>query len=180
MEKFAGNFRRLGDVDVSAIRDKVLAFTDEDWLGGDWRRQTFEAHKDTDTVELVYTKDIRAEAPAKRAKYAELDCDSLLAPVLETICDYFTGDGFVVRALLVRLKAGGVIDTHVDSGYTLMSARRVHVPVVSNGAVVFTVGQEPCVMGEGELWEINNARPHGVENTSPHDRVHLIVDWMPT
>ena len=34
-------------------------------------------------------------------------------------------------------------------------------------------------MSQGELWEINNARPHAVVNKGEEGRVHLIVDWVP-
>jgi hypothetical protein len=34
-------------------------------------------------------------------------------------------------------------------------------------------------MAEGECWEINNSRPHYVNNFSNVDRVHLLVDIMP-
>ena len=71
----------------------------------------------------MYTKDFRYEPPAKRDKYAELNCDELLAPMVEAISDYYTGDGFVARALFVRLKAHGAIPIHVDAGYPLMNAR---------------------------------------------------------
>lgn len=180
MDKFDGNFRQLSICDVSAIRQNVLAFTAADWEAESWRQEKFEAHRDTQTIELVYTKDFRYEPPAKRDKYAELNCDDLLAPMVEAISDYYTGDGFVARALFVRLKAHGAIPIHVDAGYPLMNARRIHTAITSNDQVVFTVGGEPRVMEEGELWEINNARPHQVVNQGDQSRVHLIIDWVPT
>jgi quercetin dioxygenase-like cupin family protein len=61
-----------------------------------------------------------------------------------------------------------------------MNARRIHTAITSNDQVVFTVGGEPRVMNEGELWEINNARPHQVVNQGDQSRVHLIIDWVPT
>ena len=160
MEKFAGNFRRLDVCDVSAIRERVAALSDA---------QTFE---------LIYCKDIRYETPARMEMYDELDCGDRLAPVIETIADYFTGEGFISRALLVRLRAGGRIHPHVHSGYPLMESRRIHIPLLTNSEVYFTVGGESRAMAEGELWEIDNARTHGVENTSDQSRVHLIIDWV--
>jgi aspartyl/asparaginyl beta-hydroxylase (cupin superfamily) len=34
-------------------------------------------------------------------------------------------------------------------------------------------------MQSGECWEINNSRPHLVENNSDIDRIHLLIDIMP-
>ena len=128
---------------------------------------------------MIFDTDFRHEAPTPREKYFELGFDSLLNPVTETIRDYYTGDGYVVRAILVRLKAGGVIPKHVDAGYTLMSCRRIHMPIISTDEVEFAVGGERQAMNEGELWEINNAREHSVVNKGDDCRVHLIVDWVP-
>jgi hypothetical protein len=179
MEKFAGNFRMLGQVDASAIRDKTQSLTEDDWAADDWRQNRFDAHADTQTIPLIFDTDFRHENPTRREKYFELGFDSLLEPVIETIRDYYTGDGYVVRAILVRLKAQGSIPQHIDTGYTLMSCRRIHMPIVSTDRVEFTVGGEQQVMNQGELWEINNAREHSVVNKGNDRRVHLIVDWVP-
>lgn len=180
MDKFEGNFRLIDRCDVSAIKSRVHALTEADWESVQYRQKRFETHKDTQSIGLVFDEDFRHENPTKRDKYFELDCDSLLAPLIETVADYYTGEGYIVRAMLVRLKAGGEIPTHIDTGYSLMAARRIHVPIESNDEVTFTVGDERRVMKEGELWEINNARIHSVTNASDRPRVHLIVDWVPT
>ena len=169
----------LGRMDASAIREKTETLTEDDWAADDWRQNRYDAHADTQTVQLIFDTDFRHEDPTLREKYFELGFDSLLEPVIETIRDYYTGDGYMVRAILVRLKARGTIPKHVDAGYSLMSCRRIHMPIVSAGKVEFTVGGEQQVMNEGELWEINNAREHSVINHGDGGRVHLIVDWVP-
>ncbi len=169
----------LGRVDASAIREKTQMLTEADWGANDWRQKRFDTHADTQTIELIFDTDFRHEDPTLREKYFELGFDSLLAPTIETISDYYTGDGYVVRAILVRLKARGTIPSHVDTGYSLMRCRRIHMPVASTDQVEFTVGGERQVMREGELWEINNAREHSVVNKGNDCRVHLIVDWVP-
>jgi len=179
MDKFAGNFRMLGQVDASAIREQTQILTEEDWAADDWRQNRFEAHADTQTIQLIFDADFRHEDPTPREKYFELGFDSLLEPVVETIRDYYTGEGYVVRAILVRLKAQGTIPKHVDTGFTLMNCRRIHMPVVSTDKVEFTVGGEQQIMSQGELWEVNNAREHSVANKGNDCRVHLIVDWVP-
>jgi hypothetical protein len=47
MDKFAGNFRMLGQVDVSAIKEKTQMLTEEDWAADDWRQKRFDTHADT-------------------------------------------------------------------------------------------------------------------------------------
>ncbi len=169
----------LGQVDVSAIRETAETLTEDDWEMNDWRQKKFDAHADTQTVQLIFDADFRHESGTPREKYFELGFESLLEPVIDTIRDYYTGDGYVVRAILVRLKAHGAIPQHIDTGYSLMNCRRIHVPVISTGQVEFTVGGEQRVMSQGELWEVNNAREHSVVNKGDESRVHLIVDWVP-
>lgn len=84
-----------------------------------------------------------------------------------------------MRILLARLRAGGKIDEHVDSGYSLLNVHRIHIPVITNDDTVFSVGGAKTHMRAGEFWEIDNSQTHAVENNGADDRVHLIVDWMP-
>jgi hypothetical protein len=181
MDKFTGNFRRLDQVDVSAIQSKVRGFTDDDWEAYNWRQnRPRSAQVETQSIPLIFDEDFRHVDPTVREKYHELDCDTLFEPVVRSVSDYYTGDGYIVRALLVRLKGQGVIPPHVDNGYSLLNCRRIHIPIQSTDGVEFTVGGEQRVMKEGELWEINNAREHSVVNRSDQERVHLIIDWVPT
>ena len=180
MDKFDGNFRLVGTSDIGPIKAKVAALTDADWNQVSWRQERFEIHKYTQTIELIFDQDFRHENPTRRDPYFSLGCEQLLAPIEKTIAGYFTGDGFSVRVLLVNLKPGGRIRPHIDTGFSLMNCCRVHVPISSNDLVGFTVGGEKRAMKEGEMWEVNNARTHSVENMGETDRVHLIIDWIPT
>jgi len=179
MDKFAGNFRLLGRVDAAGIFAKAQSLSDADWAANEWRQNRFDTHADTQTIELIFDTDFRHENPTPRDMYFQLGFDALLEPLIETISNFYTGDGYIVRAILVRLKGRGVIPAHVDSGFSLMNCRRIHMAVVSTDQVEFTVGGEQQVMKPGELWEINNAREHSVINKGDDGRVHLIVDWVP-
>lgn len=181
MDKFPGNFRQLDAVDVSGLKAKVLALSDEDWASYDFRQnRPRSAQAETQSIPLIFDEDFRHENPTVREKFHEFECSTLLASLLESISDYYTGDGYVVRALIVRLKAQGAIPPHVDQGYSLLHCRRIHIPIKTTESVVFTVGGEQKALKEGEVWEINNAREHSVFNHSDQTRIHLIVDWVPT
>jgi len=178
LDKFEGNFRLIDTCTIAPLLAKVQALGEDDWGAVDWRQNRFEAHKYTQTIELLFDRDFRHENPTKHAMYDRLGCDELLAPILESIADYYTGDDYPIRLLLVRLLPKGLIPQHVNTGYSLTTARRIHVPVVTNEGVIFTVGGEPRALPAGEIWEINNTREHSVENTSDRNRVHMIVDWV--
>lgn len=57
-----------------------------------------------------------------------------------------------------------------------MAALRLHVPIVSDPAVAFTLNGRRLALREGETWYVNVNLPHRVENRSQRPRVHLIVD----
>jgi hypothetical protein len=84
-----------------------------------------------------------------------------------------------VRALFARLAGHGRIDAHTDGLFSLLKCHRIHIPVITNDQVVFTIGGEDKALAEGEMWEINNATLHAVDNHSDADRIHLIIDWVP-
>ena len=80
--------------------------------------------------------------------------------------------------IAVKLPGGGYIDTHKDFGKQLESGHRIHIPVITNESVLFTIGNETINMKQGEIWEINNQEEHSVVNDSIFDRIHLIIDWI--
>ncbi len=181
MGEFTGNFRMLDRLDISKFKAKALVLTEDDWEAYTWRQnRPKSAQAETQSIPLIFDEDFRHDNPTVREKFSELDCDTLLEPVLRAISDYYTGDGYVVRTLLTRLKPRGMIPPHVDTGYSLLNCRRIHIPVFSTERVEFTVGGEQLSMKEGEVWEINNAREHSVVNRGNQGRVHLIIDWVPT
>ena len=185
---FKGDFQLLGKMDISALRDGVLAFTEEDWNRDAWRRQQFKAHHHTATIPLIFDEDFRHSQPTVRPDYQPLR--GRIEPVLGVIRDHYDqsdelkrlqdthGPAYPVRMLLARLRPGGVIPAHMDRNFSLAHAHRVHVPIVTHDDVKFVVDGRRQPMKEGEAWEINNRRAHEVENASPIYRVHLIVDWV--
>jgi hypothetical protein len=83
----------------------------------------------------------------------------------------------VLKCMLVVLRRGSEIKEHVDASINLINCRRVHVPIITNEDVIFTVNGTSVFLEEGTGYEINNQELHSVVNNSPSDRVHLIVDF---
>jgi Tfp pilus assembly protein PilF len=171
------NFLQLGsDFDVSAILAKVGDIPAQKWTESG-RERLFAVHKDTQSMQLVHFEDFQYKKPEYRELYSDLE--EVMQPVIDYISDYYRDNGFVVRMILAKLLPGGSIPKHTDTGYSLLNCHRVHIPLITSGDVVFSVGGEEINMRVGEFWEINNGVTHGVENRGAEDRIHLIVDWMP-
>lgn len=185
---FDGNFRRLGAVDVGPLRQLVLGLTAEDWDRETTRQRRYEAHRDTQSIGLVYDYDfrhvnptrlpaLRLFEPAMRPVLAMIAADFEGSPRGRELCARY-GLGYFIRASLVRLNPGGEIAPHQDMNFSLAHSHRVHLPVVSNENVLFTVGGETLNLREGGVYEINNRRVHQVGNRGHEGRVHLILDFV--
>lgn len=85
----------------------------------------------------------------------------------------------MIRINLVKLDAsGGDISAHVDNVFTLSHSHRVHIPIITNDKVKFSIADQTKNLKEGEIWEINNREMHSVLNDGDTSRTHIIIDWV--
>ena len=82
----------------------------------------------------------------------------------------------LARSRLMKLDAGCEVKNHVDFNYHWYTRVRIHIPVITNPAVVFHCGDEEIHMAAGECWIFDNWRRHNVINGSGQDRIHLVID----
>jgi len=172
------NFDFVGFFDVSRFKDILENINDDIWKKHKTRQTVFEAHKHTETIELMWDMESLNSGTSGKIhqNFYDLDIDVLLEG-LEPVYTKKYGKGEFLRVLLVKLKSGKMIYTHSDSGESLSDVKRTHVAVITNPNVIFTVGGENKNMKEGEIWEINNQSLHSVRNDSEYDRVHFIIDY---
>ena len=171
------NFRLLKEnLDLGPIKRKLATIPEKAWHGSG-REQTYKVHRQTQALLLIHDADFRHYNPTYQPLYKRFKRE--LQPIFDYITERFGKDGFIVRALFARLAAHGRIDSHTDGLYSLLKCHRIHLPIITNDQVVFTIGGEQRVLGEGEMWEINNATLHAVDNHSNRHRIHLIIDWVP-
>jgi hypothetical protein len=169
------NFHRVDDLDTTKWLTVLDTMTDKMWGEDPSRQENFIVHRYTQTIPLVY--DEKFVNPIK-TKYYKIFETSLMS--LESLLSTHYGKGFTARVILTKLKSKGAILPHRDSGKCFELSHRVHIPLITNDEVFFTVGEDTIVMRSGELWEINNVgQIHSVVNKSDHDRIHLIIDWQP-
>lgn len=173
----AANFLLMSEhFDIKPLLQKLAKIPAKTWnLSG--REKTYDAHKQTQSLLLIHDDDFRHYNPTYRDLYQKFKKE--LQPFIDFIADYHQHDGFIGRILIAKLRAGGKIGTHADGLYSLIKCNRIHIPLITNDKAIFTIGGEEKVLGAGEMWEINNATLHAVDNQSKQDRVHLIIDWIP-
>ncbi len=173
------NYIFVGKFDVTQIKDKLIETGEEIWLKHTLRQQIFDAHKHTQTVELIWDIDsLNTKVRGKiHPNFYNFNIDTLLVNLKPIYTEKY-GEGDFIRLLLVKLKKHSTISPHQDSGDSLVSCKRTHIAVITNPLVTFIVGGEEKNMKEGEIWEINNQLTHSVDNNSDYDRIHFIIDYQ--
>lgn len=91
------------------------------------------------------------------------------------VIDTFLCEKDAIR--LMNLPAGRSVNTHTDlkCGYE-EGVFRVHVPIITNEKVCFTLDNHDLYMKPGEAWYTNVNLPHSVANEGQTNRVHLVID----
>ena len=82
------------------------------------------------------------------------------------------------RSRLMGVAAAADVPEHVDVGYYWRTHLRVHVPIITDPAVTFTVGGETVHMAAGECWLFDTFQMHKVRNDGGAKRIHLVLDTV--
>jgi hypothetical protein len=84
------------------------------------------------------------------------------------------------RVLIVRLPPGGALDPHIDQGAYAEHFTRYHVALRTNEDCALVVDDEPQHMAAGEAWWFEHRKTHSAFNRGSVERIHLILDAVPT
>jgi hypothetical protein len=171
--------RRLGPVDLSALRPAVLAIPEEVWnVENAGKPNRFEALDTTRHIVFRFVSNFQDW----RQSYGRSLWDewkALLEPVLrEATADYGYGRGEFPRVMLARMPGGGRIQPHKDGNPAARWPHKIHVPIQTNDQVTFYVEGVGYHLAEGEAVEVNNMGVHAVTNAGSADRIHLIFEYF--
>jgi len=172
------SLRHLGRVDITRLRDAVLALPETVWDEQNASKPNrFEALGSTRHIVFRFLPTFTDW----RDSYALPIWDEwreLLEPVLAAAtAPYDYARGAFPRVMLARMRSGGVISPHQDSNPAAKWPHKIHVPLTTNPDVTFFVAGQGYKLAEGEAVEVNNMAVHGVENRGSTDRIHLIFEY---
>ncbi len=172
--------RELGPVDTSALADAILAQGQEAWREELHRQESYDEHRDTESIVLVFTdlEDWPAMTVEKKPGWDRLV--DVAVPVMHDIIGrFYPKGGTIIRAMAAKLLAGGKIKPHRDVHPSFHRGHRIHVPIQTNPRVRFMIDGRPYKFQVGEAYEINNQKMHSVMNKGTEDRVTFIFDYVP-
>jgi len=175
------NFKYLGNCDISEIKNKIQNLPENVWDEYIFRQKQYDAHKDTKSINVKFSQESSEFGiEADETKYYKLLGFNKFLNSIVNLYKLEYGDGYFQRILIVNLPKFKNIEMHYDVGYGLIICKRTHIPIVTNDEILFQIENETKNLKEGEIWEIDNQKSHAVYNQTNVDRIHLILDYMPT
>lgn len=172
--------RKLGTVDIGALRDTIFAQDAAAWREDETRQDEFEVHRATESIVMLFVDLDRWPeiVVTQQAGWPRLSAVAL--PLMnEIISRHYPPGGTVIRAMAAKLLAGNVITPHIDKHPSFHCGHRIHVPVSTNPRVRFMIDGQPYQLQPGQAYEINNQMPHSVMNKGSEDRITFIFDYVP-
>ncbi len=172
------SIRPLGKVDISSIREAILAIPEDVW-------DAENADKPNRFDELDLTRHIVFRfvwnyldwrGSYDRPLWAQWR--ERLEPILhEATRPYGYARGAYPRVMLARMAPGGVIKPHRDANRAAKWPHKIHLPIQTNDRVLFLVGETEYHFPAGEAVEVDNMGLHAVRNEGTTDRIHLIFEY---
>jgi hypothetical protein len=172
------SIRRLGAVDVSALRDAALQLSEAVWDAENASKPNrFGALDATRHVIFRFVSNF-LDWRDSYDRPLRTEWKPLLQPVLDAAtAPYGYSHGAFPRVMLARMAPGGVIHPHRDQNPAAKWPHKIHVPLQTNPDVIFHVDGTGYHFAEGDAVEVNNMGVHAVENRGSTDRIHLIFEY---
>jgi len=123
-------------------------------------------------VELI--KSVPVVDWPKMADPTFMGLGSKFQPLADQILAFYPGCSFTGIGLW-SMEAGQTQATHKDDQPPNWLVR-VHVPIVTNDGVIFTMADGPHHMEVGFAYRFNTLTDHAVENNGKEARLHFVMD----
>lgn len=170
----------LGMFRTDEITRELLSYQDE-WLIDTSRQEMGTVHSKTQMFRICET-DYHwvPNTPVETIQRNSLKNDKAkleLKDIFIKLERYYSGK--VIRCEFIKMLPNSQILRHTDGGPILHYSRRVHIPLVTDPKITFTVMNNTIHMEKDQWYEINNQMPHEVNNPTNIERIHLIIDILP-
>ncbi|MCF6404489.1 aspartyl/asparaginyl beta-hydroxylase domain-containing protein [Chitinophaga filiformis] len=169
------NYIRFSDTyDEALLVAELQQVLQQDWplhfntkdFNGDWRSISLRSATGRND-------DIYAQADVAYKNTPAL----AIMPYVQQILDTWQCEKEAVR--LLSLAPGSEIKPHKDMGCGYRHGNfRIHIPIITNPEVYFTVADETLHLQAGECWYMDFSQTHSIINRGNTARIHLIMDCI--
>lgn len=157
--------RLQSELDHVQKQEWPLHFNTRDY-NGDWRIISLRSASGASNDITAHPNSVYKDTPALS-----------LMPYIKQILTEWQCEKESVRFL--SLAPGSRINPHKDHGCTYDDGQfRIHIPVITNSEVFFTIEEERLHLAAGECWYMNFSKTHSIVNDGATARVHLIIDCI--
>jgi hypothetical protein len=170
--------RKLGSVDVSAIRDAIVEIPESVWaLEAQGKPNHYGVLGGTQHIIFRFVSDV-GDWRSSFDYPAWSEWKDRLDPLLrQATAAYGYSHSAFPRIMLARMQPGGEIRPHVDMNRAAAWPHKIHVPITTNPEVQFYVEPETYHFEVGQAYEVNNRVTHAVRNLGSTPRIHLIFEY---
>jgi kumamolisin len=84
------------------------------------------------------------------------------------------------RAIVARMQPHSLIPIHTDTPRFFRSTVRLSIQVDADGVQRLYCNGVWYDLAAGEVWAVDNLRPHGVDNAGGRMRTNVIADYLPS
>lgn len=170
--------RKLGRVDISALRAAVTAIPEATWAAENAGKPNKFGVLGATRHFVFRFVDSPHDWRRSHDRPAWPQWRGVLEPVMAAaVRDYGYARGAFPRVMLARMPPGGIIHPHVDANPAALWPHKIHVPLSTNPGVISFFGGQAHHFPEGEAVEVNNLGPHWVRNDGAVSRIHLIFEY---
>lgn len=171
------NIQELGPVDISELKQLINRMPDKIW-------EMEDANKENNFAVFHHTQHIIFRFIHSNNDHLNFYSNPIwsvwqttLLPIMEAVvAPYDFIQPTYPKAMLARLKAGSVIDRHIDGRGSNLHTHKIHIPLQTNPKALFSVKDVTQHLEEGIAYEVNNVKLHGVVNKGEEDRIHFIFE----
>ena len=169
--------QELGPVDIAAVKQMVARIPERVWnIADEQKENKFFCFHHTRHIVFRFIAGNRDPRDHYATPVWKL-WEPTLRPLFdEIVAPYQFRQPAYPKAMLARLAAGHIIDSHVDGAGSNLRTHKIHVPIQTNEKAFFYANHQPFHLREGMAYEVNNIQPHAVQNRGDSDRIHLIFE----
>ena len=158
---------------ICKLNTKLRVTDSSHWDQLTWRQHTYAPHKDTRTIFIRHWEDRKQYNPSVNYPLFSVYGETIQGYLAE-LSEYYTFTDY--SAIVTNLKAGARIPPHIDRGEYFVKHHRIHIPIVTDPAAIFTCGDMSIHMEHDTAYEIDNVGSVHSVVSGQYDRHHVIID----
>lgn len=174
------SIRELGAIDILPLLN-ILPQLVREWD----KEEEFEVnHNKKMSLSQVQHINFRwSDKQAEPVRYFDLPLwdkykDVLLPIMQKTVQPLGYEQGYFPRVMLAKMLPGTVIPEHIDGHTRGWIAHKIHIPLITNEQVTFSIAGILYHFAAGKAYEVNNGAPHAVSNLGDTARIHFIFEYL--